>query len=53
MRRQEMKSRKKVHAHKRCKKRPQMGACSRKKITFVEYKPEVITIKEMKKPRNT
>lgn len=53
MRRQEMKNREKVHTHKRCKKRPQMGACSRKKIAFVEYEPEVITIKEMKKPRNT
>jgi hypothetical protein len=53
MRRQEMKSRKKVHAYRRGIKRPQMGLCSRKRITFFEYKPQVITIKKMKKPRNT
>jgi len=46
-----MKSRKKVHAHKRGKKRPEMRACSGEKITFIEYKPEVVTIKEMKKPK--
>jgi len=52
MRRQELKRRKKVHAHKRSKKRWHMGA-SRKETTFVEYKPEVIIVKEMKTPRNS
>ncbi|MDH5375700.1 MAG: hypothetical protein OEW95_07795 [Candidatus Bathyarchaeota archaeon] len=47
-----MKSRKKVHARKRAKKRSQMAAYSRKKITFTEYKPDVITIAEMKKSIN-
>ena len=53
MRRQELKRRKKVHTHKRSKKRWHMGAYSRKETTFVEYKPEVIIVKEMKTPRNS
>ncbi|MFB0567366.1 MAG: hypothetical protein ACETVM_02115 [Candidatus Bathyarchaeia archaeon] len=47
MRKQELKSRKKVHARKRGRKgtRPY----SKKEVTVEKYKPEVITIEETKK----
>jgi len=46
MRKQELKSRKKVHARKRGRKGTSPYS---KKETVEKYKPEVITIEEMKK----
>jgi hypothetical protein len=46
MRKQELKSRKKVHARKRGRKGTRPYS---KKETVEKYKPEVITIEEMKK----
>ena len=51
MRKRELKSRKKVHARKREKKRPHQ-TLQQKEITAVKYKPEVITIEIMRKPRS-
>lgn len=48
MRKQELKSRKKVHARKRAKHKPR-GNLRQKEITIVRYEPEVLTIEEMKK----
>jgi len=48
MRKQELKSRKKVHARKRGKKRLHQTS-RQKEITGGKYKPEVMTIEEMKK----
>jgi hypothetical protein len=48
MRKQELKSRKKVHASKRGKKRPHR-TLQQKETAIAKYKPEVITIKEMRK----
>jgi len=45
MRKQELKSRKKVHAHKRKKKRSH-ALTAKKEITIVEYRPEVITLEK-------
>jgi hypothetical protein len=48
MRKQALKSRKKVHAHKRGKKRLHR-TLQQREITVVKYKPEVITVEETKK----
>jgi hypothetical protein len=45
MRKQELKSRKKVHAHKRKKKRSH-APTAKKEITIVKYSPEVITLEK-------
>jgi hypothetical protein len=44
MRKQELKSRKKVHAHKR--KKRSHAPTAKKEITIVEYRPEVITLEK-------
>jgi hypothetical protein len=45
MRKQELKSRKKLRAHKRKKKRSQ-APTAKKEITTVKYRPEVITLEK-------
>jgi hypothetical protein len=45
MRKQELKSRKKIHAHKRKKKRSHTPT-EKKEITIIEYRPEVITLEK-------
>jgi len=47
MRKQELKSRKKVHARKRNKKG--LRAYRKKEITIAECRPEVITLEEVRK----
>jgi lipoate-protein ligase B len=43
MRKQELKSRKKVHAHKR-KKKKSHAPTAKEEITIVEHRPEVFTL---------
>jgi len=45
MRKQELKSRRKVHSHKRKKKRSHTPT-AKKEIPIVEYRPEVFTLEK-------
>ena len=49
MRKQELKSRKKVHARKRKKKGSHARAYGKKETTTKEYRPEVITLEKIRK----